>query len=56
MTPGTVCGVDVYAGTKKRSLLRISVLVISQQHHPITSLANEGNRSLQPYIRRWKQE
>jgi hypothetical protein len=40
----------------KRRLLRISVLVISQQHHPITSLANEGDRSLQHYIRRWKQE
>ncbi len=56
MTPGTVWDVDVYAGFKKRRLLRISVSVISQQHHPITSLANVGDRSLQHYIRRWKQE
>jgi hypothetical protein len=56
MTPGTVWGVDVCAGLKKRRLLRISVLVISRQHHPITSLANVGDRSVQHYIRRWKQE
>ncbi len=41
---------------KKRRLLRILVLVISQQHHPITSLANEGDRYDLRYIRRWMQE
>lgn len=45
-----------WAELKKRRLLRISIPVISRQHHPGTSLVDVGDRSFLRYIRGWKQE